>query len=246
MDNKIIAAIVLIIIALGGIGFWFVTQEKPDAPTADVVALADSTAEAKSYKQIYPQATTILRKEGCTDGYLSYLKNTDVMRINRNPATCPGVDKYDWIVEYKMNNTDKAGITPALSIAVDRKGKLIDSIFTSPFDDAYLILYDGIYTSALLKKLNTSKISVGNAWGVFEKDNIGYAFILSTFPSANQTGVILYIESYDKYGLSRKETLKTDISDAHRILRAGSNEIVNTLRESAAMTPEEFQYEIYP
>ena len=168
------------------------------------------------------------------------------MRINRNTATCSGVDKYDWIVEYRMNGTDKAGITPALSVAVDRKGKLIDSMFTSPFDDAYLILYDGIYSSALLKKLNTSKISVGNAWGVFEKDNVGYAFILSTFPSTKQTGVVLYIESYDKYGLSSKETLKADISDAHRILRAGSNEIVNTLRENTAITPEEFQYEIYP
>lgn len=246
MEMKIIAAILVVVIALGGIGFWFFTQEKPDAPTADIVALADTTSEANAYKQLYPEATTILRKEGCTDGYLNYLKNTDVMRVNRNPATCPGADKYDWVVEYKMNNTGKEGITPALSIAVDRKGKLIDSIFTSPFDDAYLILYDGVYTSALLKKLNTSTINVGSAWGVFEKDNVGYAFILSTFPSTNQTGVILYIESYDKYGISTKETLKTDISNAHRILRAGSNEIVETLRKNAAMTPEEFQYEIYP
>ncbi len=246
METKIIAAILVVVIALSGIGFWFVTQEKPDMPTADIVALADSTAEAKAYKQIYPKATTILKKEGCTDGYIKYLKSTDVMRVNRNSATCPGIDKYDWIVEYKMNNTDKLGITPALSIVVDRKGKLIDSVFTSPFDDAYLILYDGIYTSALLKKLNTSKISVGNAWGIFEKDNVGYTFILSTFPFTNQTGVILYIESYNKYSISTKETLKTDILNAHRILRSGSNEIAETLQKNAGITPEKFYYEIYP
>jgi len=237
-----------IAVLLIGAGVFFFTQQKPDVTSTTIAASADVLKDVEFYKELYPESYATLRKEGCIDPYMKYLQSTETLRVNRDSLSCQPKTETDfaWVVEYKVNRSNIQGTIPALVVAYDKKGKFLDSAFTSPFDDVYLLRFDGSYGTKFLQSIGTDKIKVGNAWGVFDKDNVQYSFFTSDDPIKKKTDVQLFISKYNSYGLATSDKLKQDITESHRLLRSGADEIAKSLKENLGVTPSELYYAVYP